>query len=304
MELVKIVTGCDCSLMWADVEDIDVKPGEYLIIQSKQGPKIACVKTEKFESEKPKNANIYKVIRKATEQDISTDAELKEKRRDAIRLCHEKIAEHKLIMKLVDVEFLIDESKAIFYFTSDGRVDFRELVKDLAHIFHTRIEMRQIGVRDEAKMIGGIGNCGKEFCCSSFLCSFEPVSVKMAKEQNLALNPMKISGACGRLMCCLSYEHSTYVELKKEFPKTGRRVKTDHGIGKITRRDVLNKKISVQLDSGDEKVYHLKDVVILSKEEAAQHSKHEDAKGPSPSEKRAREKREKRDKRDKKKKER
>ncbi|MFC1855776.1 stage 0 sporulation family protein, partial [Thermodesulfobacteriota bacterium] len=173
---------------------------------------------------------------------------------------------HGLDMKLVDVEFLIDESKAIFYFTADGRVDFRELVKDLAHNFHIRIEMRQIGVRDEAKMIGGLGNCGKEFCCSSFLCSFEPVSVKMAKEQNLALNPMKISGACGRLMCCLSYEHSTYLELKKEFPPNGRRVKTEFGEGKIVRREVLSRKVLVVLDSGDAKSVSLDDITLLKKD--------------------------------------
>jgi cell fate regulator YaaT (PSP1 superfamily) len=265
MDLVKIKTCCDCSLMFANVEGMEIHSGEHVIIQTKQGPKIAKVLSEKFSMDKTKRNNIYKVIRKATEQDIVADEGLREKKKEAFRLCLEKVEEHKLVMKLVDVEFLIDESKAIFYFTADGRVDFRELVKDLAHHFHTRIEMRQIGVRDEAKMIGGIGNCGKEFCCSSFLCSFEPVSVRMAKEQNLALNPMKISGACGRLMCCLSYEHKTYVELKKNFPPAGRRVKTENGEGKIVRRDFLNGRVVVLFESGDEKTYNVNEVELLKR---------------------------------------
>jgi cell fate regulator YaaT (PSP1 superfamily) len=267
MELIKVNTKCDCSLMWAEIEDIEVKSGEHVIIQTKQGPKMATVRSEKFTVEKKERprVNVFKVLRKATEDDISTNEALKEKRREAVSLCIEKIAEHKLVMKLVDVEFLIDESKAIFYFTSDGRVDFRELVKDLAHNFHVRIEMRQIGVRDEAKMVGGIGNCGKEFCCTSFLCSFEPVSVRMAKEQNLALNPMKISGACGRLMCCLSYEHSTYIELKKGFPPSGRKVDTENGIGKVVRRDILNGKVVVLFESGEERVYNLNEIKLLKK---------------------------------------
>ena len=266
MELVKINTTCDCSLQWAEVEDFDLKIGDHIIIQTKNGDKFAEVKSEKFNSEKKPVSNLFKILRKATEEDIALNNTFKQKRKEAFSLCLEKIREHKLIMKLVDVEFLIDESKAIFYFTSDGRVDFRELVKDLAHNFHTRIEMRQIGVRDEAKMIGGIGGCGKEFCCSSFLCSFEPVSVKMAKDQNLALNPMKISGACGRLMCCLSYEHDTYSELKKDFPAVGKKVETPDGAGKITRRDFINGKVGVMLDSGDEKTYDVKEVSLVKRE--------------------------------------
>ena len=262
MELIKLNTNCDCSLIWGEVSDVEVRQGEHVVIQTGHGPKIAQAMSSKFETDK-KDVKIYKVLRKATEEDLSKNEELKQKRKEAFSLCLEKIQERDLVMKLVDVEFLIDESKAIFYFTADGRVDFRELVRDLAHNFHVRIEMRQIGVRDEAKMVGGIGNCGKEFCCSTFLRNFEPVSVRMAKEQNLALNPMKISGACGRLMCCLAYEHNNYIELKKKFPPCGKKVKTPAGDGKIIRRDILNNKVSVLMENGEEKVYSIKDIKIL-----------------------------------------
>ena len=155
-------------------------------------------------------------------------------------------------MKLVRVEFFFHRSKAIFYFTSEKRVDFRELVKDLAARFKTRIEMRQIGVRDEAKMTGGVGPCGREFCCSRFLSSFDLVSVKMAKEQNLALNPTKISGACGRLMCCLAYEYETYCEYRKGLPKVGKRVTTSHGEGRVIRQNIMGRTVTVELQSGEE----------------------------------------------------
>ena len=162
--------------------------------------------------------------------------------REAKKLCLAKIQEHKLPMKLIGVESFLDGSKIIFYFVSEGRVDFRALVKDLAGVFKTRIEMRQVGVRNEAKMIGGLGTCGREFCCCSFLKEFEPVSVKMAKEQNLALNPQKISGACGRLMCCLAYEVDTYTELKKDLPKVGKRVVTPRGRGRSSSRTSSTRK--------------------------------------------------------------
>jgi cell fate regulator YaaT (PSP1 superfamily) len=158
------------------------------------------------------------------------------------------------------VESFLEGSKIIFYFVSEGRVDFRALVKDLAGVFKTRIEMRQVGVRNEAKMIGGLGTCGREFCCCSFLQEFEPVSVKMAKEQNLALNPQKISGACGRLMCCLAYELDTYAELKKDRPKVGKRVVTPKGPGKVAQLNVINQKVRISLDSGEEEEFSLDEI--------------------------------------------
>ena len=164
-----------------------------------------------------------------------------------MRLCQEKINKHKLEMKLVDVEYTFDNSKIIFYFTADGRVDFRELVKDLAGVFKMRIELRQIGVRDEAKMRGGIGTCGRSLCCHSWLTEFEPVSIKMAKVQNLSLNPTKISGICGRLMCCLKYENDVYVELKKGMPDPGERIKTPDGMAVVVETNLLENKIKTRL---------------------------------------------------------
>ncbi len=260
MELIRVKTGCNCSVDWADSSDVDVALGDSVVIDTKQGPKLAVVKSQPFDREKTKKMVVHKVLRLATDEDLEKFEELKGRRKEALILCLERIKDHKLVMKLVDVEFLIDESKAIFYFTADGRIDFRELVKDLAHHFHTRIEMRQIGVRDEAKMVGGLGNCGNSFCCSSFLKNFEPVSVKMAKEQNLALSPMKISGACGRLMCCLAYEHKTYVMLKKKLPSCGKKISTDHGDGKVVRLDVLGEKVLVRLDTGDEVTCDLEEI--------------------------------------------
>ena len=188
------------------------------------------------------------VLRPATPEDKRRAKENAEKEQRAMRVCQEKIAAHKLDMKLVDVEYTFDNSKILFYFTADGRVDFRELVKDLAAVFRTRIELRQIGVRDEAKMLGGIGICGRPFCCSQFLPDFEPVSIKMAKEQGLSLNPTKISGSCGRLMCCLKYEQNVYEELLKLTPKNGALVNTPEGKGTVVEANVLSGVIKVRLD--------------------------------------------------------
>ena len=179
----------------------------------------------------------------------------KEKEKDAFSICLKKIAEHKLTMKLIDVEYTFDNNKVIFYFTADGRVDFRELVKDLATIFKTRIELRQIGVRDEAKMLGGLGPCGRPMCCSTFLGDFASVSIKMAKEQNLSLNPTKISGICGRLMCCLNYEQSTYEDIRKRIPKVGSIVKTEDGTGVVVSNNIIKESVKVKLKckkTGDE----------------------------------------------------
>ncbi len=187
------------------------------------------------------------VVRIATPEDLLQVKNNREKERDAFKICQEKIAEHKLEMNLVDVEYTFDGNKILFYFTADGRVDFRELVKDLASIFRIRIELRQIGVRDESKMLGGLGVCGRPFCCNSFLGDFQPVSIKMAKEQGLSLNPTKISGTCGRLMCCLKYEQDAYESLLKITPKTGALVKTNDGMGTVVDVNLLTGVIKVSL---------------------------------------------------------
>ena len=195
---------------------------------------------------------LKKVIRKATKEDLRRVAENEIKAKNAFVQCEKKIAERGLEMKLVDVEYTFDNSKILFYFTADGRVDFRELVKDLAGMFRTRIELRQIGVRDEAKMIGGLGTCGRELCCCSYLEDFHPVSINMAKDQNLSLNPAKISGVCGRLMCCLKYEHEAYAELQKVTPKQGSVVDTPEGRGKVISTQMLRGTCKVQLDDSPE----------------------------------------------------
>ncbi|MCP1312262.1 PSP1 domain-containing protein [Paenibacillus tyrfis] len=190
---------------------------------------------------------LKKVIRIADQQDAQLVEDNKQAAKNAFAICQDKIKDHQLRMKLVDVEYTFDRNKIIFYFTAEGRVDFRELVKDLASIFRTRIELRQIGVRDEAKMLGGIGPCGRILCCSSFLGDFEPVSIKMAKDQNLSLNPTKISGLCGRLMCCLKYEHDNYESAKDDLPRVGSEVITSFGNGRVVSLNVGERTAKVQI---------------------------------------------------------
>ncbi|MBR3784852.1 MAG: stage 0 sporulation family protein [Firmicutes bacterium] len=203
---------------------------------------------------------LKKIVRMATDEDIRRHNENEKKKAKAMAQCQEKVDKHGLEMKLIDVEYTFDNNKIIFYFTADGRVDFRELVKDLASVFKMRIELRQIGVRDEAKMLGGIGSCGRSLCCNSWLADFEPVSIKMAKVQNLSLNPTKISGICGRLMCCLKYENDVYMELRKGMPDNGEKVKTKDGMGKVVDTNILESKVRVRLytgekdDNGEEKL--------------------------------------------------
>ena len=192
---------------------------------------------------------LKKLIRKATKEDRRRLEENKRKEKEALKICEQKVAEHGLEMKLVDVEYTFDNSKILFYFTADGRVDFRALVKDLASVFRTRIELRQIGVRDESKMLGGLGVCGRPFCCSSFLGEFHPVSIKMAKEQGLSLSPTKISGTCGRLMCCLKYEQDAYTDLIKRTPKVGTLVKTPLGRGLVVETNLLARTLKVKMDN-------------------------------------------------------
>ena len=214
-------------------------------------------------------APLKPIIRRATESDLAQLEENARKEKEAFQICLEKIAQHKLQMNLVDVEYTFDNNKVLFYFTADGRIDFRELVKDLAAIFRTRIELRQIGVRDEAKMLGGLGICGRPFCCSSFLGDFQPVSIKMAKEQGLSLNPTKISGACGRLMCCLKYEQDAYESLIRITPKVGSPVQTPDGRGVVVEANLLTGMLKVAMDDAEEVVpveYHRRDVKSLRNE--------------------------------------
>ena len=206
------------------------------------------------------------VLRPATPEDKRRAKENAEKEQRAMRVCQEKIAAHKLDMKLVDVEYTFDNSKILFYFTADGRVDFRDLVKDLASVFRSRIELRQIGVRDEAKMLGGLGICGRPFCCSQFLSDFQPVSIKMAKEQGLSLNPTKISGSCGRLMCCLKYEQDAYESLLRMTPKVGALVTTKEGKGVVCDANILTGVVKVRLDKSPDSppvVMDRKDVKVI-----------------------------------------
>ncbi len=206
------------------------------------------------------------VLRAANPEDLKRARDNAEREQKAMALCQERIAAHKLDMKLVDVEYTFDNSKILFYFTADGRVDFRELVKDLASVFRTRIELRQIGVRDEAKMLGGLGICGRPFCCSQFLGDFQPVSIKMAKEQGLSLNPTKISGSCGRLMCCLKYEQEAYESLLRITPKQGATVNTPDGRGQVVDANLLTGVIKVRLEKAPDSpltVYKREDVKVI-----------------------------------------
>ena len=215
----------------------------------------------------PHYRNLKKVIRKANEYDISQNKEKIHKKLEIKKICQEKIEASKLPMKLSYVDPLDDGSKVIIYFTSEVRVDFRELVKDLSSVLCTRIEMRQIGVRNEAKILGGIGNCGRELCCASYLKDFEPVTVRMAKDQNLALDPLKISGICGRLMCCLNYEYSTYLDLKRDLPPIGKKVLTIYGIGNIVRLNILQQTITVMHENGKEIELKYEDIIEIMKSE-------------------------------------
>lgn len=229
------------------------KKGDRAIVETARG--VECGEVAMENSDVP-DKEIVKplktVIRAATEDDIKTVIENKAKEEKAFSVCEEKIIKHKLDMKLVEVEYTFDNSKILFYFTSDGRVDFRELVKDLASVFRTRIELRQIGVRDESKMLGGFGICGRPFCCNTFLGDFEPVSIKMAKEQGLSLNPVKISGTCGRLMCCLKYEQDAYEHLLRHTPKVGALVETAEGRGTVIENNLITGMLKIRLDRRQE----------------------------------------------------
>lgn len=232
-----------------------ITTGTHVIVETARGVEYGTVLIPPREVERDGSTQPLKsIIRVATEEDAKTVEKNREKEREAYKICQEKIAKHKLDMKLVEAEYTFDRNKLLFYFTADGRIDFRELVKDLAAIFRTRIELRQIGVRDEAKMVGGIGICGRELCCKAYLSEFAPVSIKMAKEQNLSLNPTKISGACGRLMCCLKNEEETYEYLNSRLPNVGDTVTTPDGLkGEVQNVSVLRQQVKVIVEMDDEK---------------------------------------------------
>lgn len=233
-----------------DPDGNSLKKGDMVIVETARGIECGEIAMENRQmSDESIVQPLKKLIRVATKEDLKKVAENAEKEKTAFDICCKKIAAHKLEMKLVDVEYTFDNTKILFYFTADGRVDFRELVKDLASVFRTRIELRQIGVRDEAKMLGGLGICGKPFCCSTFLAGFQPVSIKMAKEQGLSLNPVKISGTCGRLMCCLKYEQEAYLDLIRTTPSVNSIVMTPSGKGTVTDQNMLTGVLQVRLDA-------------------------------------------------------
>ena len=242
-------------IYYFDPADLDIKKENYVVVETARGIEFGeCVIGIKEISEEEIVAPLKSVIRIASEEDIKKHEDNISKEKNAFDICLNKIQEHGLTMKLIDVEYTFDNNKVIFYFTADGRVDFRELVKDLATIFKTRIELRQIGVRDEAKMIGGLGQCGRPLCCSTFLGDFASVSIKMAKEQNLSLNPTKISGICGRIMCCLNYEQSTYEDIRKRLPKVGSIVETSEGKGEVVSNNTVKESVRVRLKKGEEDI--------------------------------------------------
>ncbi len=235
-------------IYYFDPGKLDVKIGDNVIVETARGMEFGTVNmTEKEVHPSEIVSPLKKVIRIADERDHKRHEDNLRKKERALRICQEKINKHRLEMKLIDVEYTFDNSKIIFYFTADGRVDFRELVKDLASVFKMRIELRQIGVRDEAKMMGGIGTCGRTLCCHSWLTDFESVSIKMAKAQNLSLNPAKISGICGRLMCCLKYENEVYTEFKKGMPDVGERIQTPDGMAVVVDTNILENSIKARL---------------------------------------------------------
>lgn len=260
-------------------EDVTLVSGDGVIVETTRGVEYGTVViADKEIDEQEFNMPIKSILRKATEQDLVVAEENKKKAQEAFPICLEKIAANNLEMNLVDVEYTFDRSKVLFYFTADGRVDFRQLVKDLAAVFRTRIELRQIGVRDEAKLLGGLGICGRPLCCSQFLGDFEPVSIKMAKEQSLSLNPTKISGTCGRLMCCLKYEQDAYEELLDKTPNVGALVDTPAGRGTVIGSQLLKGIVSVKMNSEDTVVNEFKvsEIVIIKNTQRSQQNKQDE----------------------------
>ena len=255
-------------------KNLELKLGDHVVVETARGVELGMVAVEPKDVPDDEVVQPLKTVQRiATEDDFKRAEKNKEKEKEAFKVCQEKIKKHKLDMKLVDAEYTFDNNKLLFYFTADGRIDFRELVKDLASVFRTRIELRQIGVRDETKMMGGIGICGRPLCCSSYLTDFVPVSIKMAKEQNLSLNPTKISGVCGRLMCCLKNEQETYEYLNSQLPNVGDTVTTPEGIrGQVKSVSVLRQRVKVlieQNDTKEEREYQVADLKFKAKRRVA-----------------------------------
>ncbi|KPK38673.1 MAG: stage 0 sporulation protein [Omnitrophica WOR_2 bacterium SM23_29] len=238
-------------IQYYEVGELKPKIGEFVIVEADRGLDYGEVISEpEMITDIVLEEPLRKILRIATKADLEQIKKNREKTKEAFTTCQKKIQEHALKMKLIEAEYSFDRTKLIFYFTAEGRIDFRELVKDLARIFKARIELKQIGVRDEARLLGGFGPCGKELCCATFLNDFEPVTIRMAKEQNLPLNPAKISGVCGRLMCCLGYEHKLYVELLKGLPKEGERIEVEGGAGKVVNVNALKRSVTVDVGEG------------------------------------------------------
>jgi cell fate regulator YaaT (PSP1 superfamily) len=234
-----------------NARDLELAPGDYVITRTSRGLELGLVRTEPREVPGSElSSDLRAVERRATEADFRRDERNVEREDEALAVAAEKVAEHGLSMKLIEAECTLDGSRIVIHFSAEGRVDFRALVRDLARALHTRIELHQVGVRDEAKMRGGLGHCGRPLCCATFLTEFDPVGIRMAKEQDLSLNPQKISGICGRLMCCLNYEFKRYHEAKQCLPKVGSRVETIHGPGKLTQVNVLRDRVVVTLEEG------------------------------------------------------
>ncbi len=273
-------------IYYFDPDHLDIQKEDNVIVETARGIEFGHVVIAKRDvTEEEIVSPLKKVLRIATSEDVQSHLENKEKNCETFRICEEKILAHGLDMKLIDVEYTFDNNKVIFYFTADGRIDFRELVKDLAAVFKTRIELRQIGVRDEAKMVNGIGPCGIGLCCANWLGDFAPVSIKMAKDQNLSLNPTKISGICGRLMCCLKYEHDTYQVLRKGMPNRGDRVLTEDGPAVVFDTNILLESVKVRLivkereenpELGEDVVTYKKDQIKAILKKSAQSEDHED----------------------------
>lgn len=250
-------------IYYFDPGEIDIPKDDFVIVETVRGVEFGKVVTARKQvGENDVVLPLKKVLRIADKKDRLIVEENKAAAKEAYDICCQKVEEHKLDMKLVDVEYTFDRNKVVFFFTADGRVDFRDLVKDLAAIFRTRIELRQIGVRDEAKMLGGIGPCGRMLCCSTFLGDFEPVSIKMAKDQNLSLNPTKISGLCGRLMCCLKYENDEYESAKEMLPDLGEIIKTPNGKGKVVGLNILERVLQIELIEQDRVLEYTLDEIL------------------------------------------
>lgn len=270
IEIVGVKFGKGGKTYYFSPNGIKLQKGDYVVVETATGLEIGFISFENFSIKKEKLVEPLKpILRKATDNDMQKYEKIKEKEKFAKQSCQKLAEKYKLDMKLVDVTLLLDESKLIFSFTSEGRVDFRELVKDLASEFKTRIEMHQIGVRDEARMVGCYGMCGQECCCSRFLSDYEKVSVKMAKNQNLSLNPQKISGICGRLLCCLGYENEHYLETLKQMPKVGSKIDTPDGEGIVTYNNLISKfvsaKVKIDEDNFELKQYPLEQITIYEK---------------------------------------